>query len=155
MWQRQSLAAYFDLETDFTDKLSGGVAGRYEHYNQGVGGTRSGKISLRYQATDSFALRGTVSNGFRAPSLAQEHYESVTTLIDPGGCQAQLAAGGRNGAPGGIAACSQPGAEETGDRSLRFSRRRGPADRACRPPQPFTERSRRAVSNKGSPITPE
>lgn len=81
MWQRQSLAAYFDLETDFTDKLSGGVAGRYEHYNQGVGGTRSGKISLRYQATDSFALRGTVSNGFRAPSLAQEHYESVTTLI--------------------------------------------------------------------------
>jgi iron complex outermembrane receptor protein len=82
-FSRHSEAAYVDLETDLTDKLSAGVAGRYEHYSD-AGATRSGKISARYQFTDSFALRGTASNGFRAPSLAQQNYESVVTLIQNG-----------------------------------------------------------------------
>ena len=82
-WSRHSQAVYADLEADVTDKLSAGVAGRYEHYSD-AGATRSGKVSARYQFTDSFALRGTVSNGFRAPSLAQQNYESVVTLIQNG-----------------------------------------------------------------------
>ncbi|WP_049623143.1 TonB-dependent receptor plug domain-containing protein [Frateuria defendens] len=82
-FSRHSEAAYADLETDLTDKLSAGVAGRYEHYSD-AGATRSGKISARYQFTDTFALRGTISNGFRAPSLAQQNYESVVTLIQDG-----------------------------------------------------------------------
>jgi iron complex outermembrane receptor protein len=80
---RHSKAAYVDLETDFTDKWSAGVAARYEDYSD-AGSTRSGKISTRYQLTPTFALRGTVSNGFRAPSLAQQNYESVVTLIQNG-----------------------------------------------------------------------
>ncbi|WNL47104.1 TonB-dependent receptor [Dyella sp. BiH032] len=80
---RHSEAAYVDLETDVTNKLSAGLAGRYEHYSD-AGSTRSGKLSARYQFTDTFALRGTVSNGFRAPSLAQQNYESVVTLIQNG-----------------------------------------------------------------------
>jgi iron complex outermembrane receptor protein len=72
-----------DLETDVTSKLSAGLAGRYEHYS-GAGSTRSGKLSARYQFTDTFALRATASNGFRAPSLAQQNYESVVTLIQNG-----------------------------------------------------------------------
>ncbi|MFK2917050.1 TonB-dependent receptor [Dyella koreensis] len=80
---RHSEAAYLDLETDLSSKLSAGVAARYEHYSD-AGSTRSGKISARYQFTDTFALRGTVSNGFRAPSLAQQNYESVVTLIQNG-----------------------------------------------------------------------
>ena len=80
---RHSEAAYVDLETDVTSKLSAGVAARYEHYSD-AGSTRSGKLSARYQFTDTFALRGTVSNGFRAPSLAQQNYESVVTLIQNG-----------------------------------------------------------------------
>lgn len=79
---RHSEAAYVDLETDVTDKFSAGVAGRYEHYSDS-GSTRSGKLSARYQFTPEFALRGTVSNGFRAPSLAQQNYQSVVTIIDP------------------------------------------------------------------------
>ncbi|QWT20288.1 TonB-dependent receptor [Bacillus sp. NP157] len=79
---RHSEAAYVDLETDVTDKFSAGVAGRYEHYSD-AGATRSGKLSARYQFTPTFALRGTVSNGFRAPSLAQQNYQSVVTIIDP------------------------------------------------------------------------
>jgi iron complex outermembrane receptor protein len=80
---RHSKAAYVDLETDLTDKWSAGVAARYEDYSD-AGSTRSGKLSTRYQLTDTFALRGTVSNGFRAPSLAQQNYESVVTLIQNG-----------------------------------------------------------------------
>lgn len=82
-FSRHSEAAYVDLESDLTDRFSAGVAGRYEHYSD-AGSTRSGKVSARYQFTDSFALRGTVSNGFRAPSLAQQNYESVVTLIQNG-----------------------------------------------------------------------
>lgn len=80
---RHSKAAYVDLETDLTDKWSAGLAARYEDYSD-AGSTRSGKISTRYQLTPTFALRGTVSNGFRAPSLAQQNYESVVTLIQNG-----------------------------------------------------------------------
>ncbi len=82
-FSRHSEAAYVDMETDLTSKLSAGVAARYEDYSD-AGSTRSGKISLRYQLTDTFALRGTASNGFRAPSLAQQNYESVVTLIQNG-----------------------------------------------------------------------
>lgn len=80
---RHSEAAYVDFEADVTSKLSAGLAGRYEHYSD-AGSTRSGKLSARYQFTDTFALRGTISNGFRAPSLAQQNYESVVTLIQNG-----------------------------------------------------------------------
>ncbi|WP_372382063.1 TonB-dependent receptor plug domain-containing protein [Xanthomonas sp. NCPPB 1068] len=80
---RHSNAVYANLEADLTDKLSGGIAGRYEKYSD-AGSTRSGKLSARYAFTDTFALRATVSNGFRAPSLAQQNYASVVTLIQDG-----------------------------------------------------------------------
>lgn len=80
-WSRNSLNTFVDFETDLTDKLSAGLAGRYEDYDNGVGSTASGKLSLRYQLTNDLALRGTLSNGFRAPSLAQEHYQSINTSI--------------------------------------------------------------------------
>ena len=80
---RHSEAAYVDFESDLTSKLSAGLAARYEHYSD-AGSTHSGKLSARYQFTDTFALRSTVSNGFRAPSLAQQNYESVVTLIQNG-----------------------------------------------------------------------
>ncbi|MCF5930786.1 TonB-dependent receptor, partial [Xanthomonas perforans] len=60
---RHSNAAYAALEADLTDKLSGGIAGRYENYSD-AGSTRSGKLSARYAFTDTFSMRATVSNGF-------------------------------------------------------------------------------------------
>ncbi|MFO3703614.1 TonB-dependent receptor plug domain-containing protein [Xanthomonas codiaei] len=80
---RHSNAVYANLEADLTDKLSGGIAGRFENYSD-AGSTRSGKLSARYAFTDTFALRATLSNGFRAPSLAQQNYASVVTLIQDG-----------------------------------------------------------------------
>ena len=81
IWLRYSGDAYADLETKLTDQLTAGIAGRYEHYDEGVGSTESGKLSLRYQLIPQVAIRGTASNGFRAPSLAQEHYQSINTSI--------------------------------------------------------------------------
>ena len=78
---RHSESAYIDVESNLTDKLSAGIAGRYEDYSD-AGAARSGKFSLRYQFTDEFALRGTVSNGFRAPSLGQEYYQTISTVIN-------------------------------------------------------------------------
>ena len=75
---RNNVASYFDLGLDLTDKWYVGVAGRYEHYTQDIGSTWSGKFSTRYEITPGFALRGTVNNGFRAPSLAQTIYSSST-----------------------------------------------------------------------------
>ena len=80
-FSRHRWAGYVDLEADLTDKLSAGLAGRYEDYSD-AGSARSGKFSLRYQLADAFALRGTVSNGFRAPSLGQEYYQTISTIIN-------------------------------------------------------------------------
>jgi iron complex outermembrane receptor protein len=104
---RHSEALYVDLENDITDKFSAGVAGRYEHYSD-AGSTRSGKISGRYQFTPTFALRGTISNGFRAPSLAQQNYQSVVTIIDP--TTGQLAQTGtyRTSDPAAVALGAKP-----------------------------------------------
>ncbi|WP_313629320.1 TonB-dependent receptor [Pseudomonas sp.] len=75
---RSNVASYVDLGLDVTDKWYVGVAARYERYTQDIGSTWSGKFSTRYKITDAFALRGTVNNGFRAPSLAQTIYASST-----------------------------------------------------------------------------
>lgn len=73
---RNSHAIYVDLESDLSNKLSAGLAVRNEHYSD-FGGTTSAKLSGRYAFNDTVALRGTVSNGFRAPSLQQEYYSST------------------------------------------------------------------------------
>lgn len=73
---RNSHAVYLDLESDLTYKFSAGLAARYEHYSD-FGSTTSVKGSGRYAFNDTVALRGTVSTGFRAPSLQQEYYSST------------------------------------------------------------------------------
>ncbi|WP_347260663.1 TonB-dependent receptor [Rudaea sp.] len=77
-YDRDNYSLYVDAEGSFTDKLSYGAAARYEHYSD-FGSTTSGKLSGRYAFTDTFALRATASNGFRAPSLAQQFFQSTST----------------------------------------------------------------------------
>jgi iron complex outermembrane receptor protein len=74
---RSNVAEYVDLETDFTDKFSAGLAARHEHYSD-FGNTTSWKLSGRYAFTPVIAMRGTISTGFRAPSLQQEFYSSTS-----------------------------------------------------------------------------
>ncbi len=80
-YDRDSFAVYAGLEADLTDRFSAGIAGRYEDYSD-FGNQTSGKLSARYAFTDAVALRGTVASGFRAPSLAQQNYQAVTTNIN-------------------------------------------------------------------------
>jgi iron complex outermembrane recepter protein len=74
--ERDVTAAYVDVVlkplTDFTVDL----AGRYEDYSD-FGDTTVGKLSLRYEVNDSWALRGTASTGFRAPTLAESNYSAT------------------------------------------------------------------------------
>ena len=76
---RTNAAAYVDLEWIFGGKFLVGAAGRFERYSD-FGSTINGKLSLRYDFTPSFALRGGVNTGFRAPSLHQLHYSKIDTL---------------------------------------------------------------------------
>ena len=75
---RTSIAAYLDLEANVTDKflLSGAVRG--ESYSD-FGETVTGKLAARYDFTENFALRGSIQNGFRAPSLQQQFFQTTST----------------------------------------------------------------------------
>lgn len=75
---REAIGAYIDLEANITEKLLASVALRGEHYSD-FGENLSGKIAARYDFTDNFALRGSVQNGFRAPSLQQQFFATTST----------------------------------------------------------------------------
>jgi iron complex outermembrane receptor protein len=75
---RTAIGAYVDLEANVTDKLLASVALRAEDYSD-FGSNLSGKLAGRYDFTESFALRGSVQNGFRAPSLQQQYFATTST----------------------------------------------------------------------------
>jgi len=75
---RDAVGAYVDVEANVTDKLLASVAVRGESYSD-FGENVSGKLALRYDFTDSFALRTSLQNGFRAPSLQQQFFRSTST----------------------------------------------------------------------------
>ena len=73
---RQSRAAYVELESRPAGALSLGAALRAEDYSD-AGAQTTGKISARLALSESVALRGAVSTGFRAPSLSQRRFNSI------------------------------------------------------------------------------
>lgn len=80
---RNNFAAYVDTELDITKKWMISVAGRFENYSD-FGSTLNGKFATRYAFTPQFAFRGSVSTGFRAPSLAQKYYSLQFTNFQGG-----------------------------------------------------------------------
>ncbi|MCO8167520.1 TonB-dependent receptor [Pseudomonas sp. 21LCFQ02] len=81
---RHNVAYYADFSQQLTDKWNSGLAVRYENYSD-FGSALAGKFSNRYQFNQQVAVRGTISNGFRAPSLAEQYYQSalVRPVNDP------------------------------------------------------------------------
>jgi iron complex outermembrane receptor protein len=77
---RSCAGIYGDVELDVTEKFLVGLAGRFENYSD-FGSTVNGKLSIRYKLADIFNLRGSVSTGFRAPSLQQINYSSTFTTV--------------------------------------------------------------------------
>jgi len=79
-----SIFAYVDFETDFTDKFSSSLALRTEDYDE-FDSTFDFKLAGRYDFTEQFALRATVNTGFRAPTPGQINTLNITTTSDATG----------------------------------------------------------------------
>ena len=81
---RHNVALYADVEHNLTPQLLLGAAARWEKYSD-FGSTTTGKLSLRWDPNRTVGLRGTVSTGFRAPSVQQKFYSSVSTNLNGAG----------------------------------------------------------------------
>jgi iron complex outermembrane receptor protein len=84
---RSSYAGYVDLAATVIPNLYIDMAGRFEHYTD-FGQTMVGKVTTRYDITPEFAIRGTASSGFRAPTLEEEYYSG--TNVSPSFAEVQL-----------------------------------------------------------------
>ncbi|TDE04023.1 TonB-dependent receptor [Flavobacterium hiemivividum] len=81
---RTNLSLYADTEFDITNSLLISGAVRYENYSD-FGSTVNGKIAARIKASENFNIRGSLSTGFRAPSLAQIYYNLRFTNFNASG----------------------------------------------------------------------
>ncbi len=90
---RDNIAVYGDLEFDIGDRFLLGLAARFEDYSD-FGDTLDGKITGRYEISEDFALRGSASTGFRAPSLHQSNFNNISTqFVDVAGVLTPLEVG--------------------------------------------------------------
>jgi iron complex outermembrane receptor protein len=75
---RDSIGAYVDVEYDQFELWLLSAAVRFEDYSD-FGSTFNAKGAASFQATDALRLRGSLSTGFRAPSLQQQFFNSTST----------------------------------------------------------------------------
>ncbi len=81
-WSRSNYALYGDVELRAdTGKWTVATAARLEDFED-FGATLNGKLAGRYQLTQDWALRGSVSSGFRAPTPGQQNAFNVSTRYD-------------------------------------------------------------------------
>jgi len=87
---RSNVAAYVDTEVNLTEDVLVTAAGRFEDYSD-FGSTLTGKLAARWSTlADRLNVRGSVSNGFRAPSLHQLYFNDVKTDFDDQGRLAEI-----------------------------------------------------------------
>jgi iron complex outermembrane receptor protein len=75
---RHAIGAFAELNAEPVKGWQVNFAGRYEDYSD-FGDTWNGQASTRLQLPAGFALRGSVSTGFHAPSLAQQYFSSTSS----------------------------------------------------------------------------
>ncbi len=73
--KRSVVAGYFEIDAPILTSLDVNVSGRYDHYSTGIG-RFSPKITAKFQPIPEIALRGTYSQGFRAPTFAESDARS-------------------------------------------------------------------------------
>lgn len=81
---RTNLSLYTDAELDITEAFLVSGAVRFENYSD-FGSTLNGKLAMRLKANKNINFRGSVSTGFRAPSLAQVYYNLRFTNFSSAG----------------------------------------------------------------------
>jgi iron complex outermembrane receptor protein len=83
-WTRYNLGLYFDMAYDFSTNFLVNGTIRYEDYSD-FGGATVWKLSSRYKFLgDKINVRGSVSTGFRAPTLHQIYTQKSQFSFDPG-----------------------------------------------------------------------
>jgi iron complex outermembrane receptor protein len=85
---RKDDAVYIDLAGSPIANLKLDAAARYEKFSD-FGSAKVAKLTGRYDFTPDVALRGTISNGFRAPTMAEQYYSA--TNVSPTSAFVQLA----------------------------------------------------------------
>ncbi len=88
---RSNVGFYADAELNANEDFLISAALRYENYSD-FGNTINWKLAGRYQILDGLAARASVSTGFRAPSLAQIHYNLLFNNIVAGRSERTLLA---------------------------------------------------------------
>jgi iron complex outermembrane receptor protein len=109
---RRNIAAYVDATVKPSPQWLVSVAGREEHYSD-FGNTFTAKLTSRYDWSQALAVRGTVSNGFRAPTLQEGYYSN--TNVGPTYANVLLPT---NSAAAALAGASQLKAEKSKNISL-------------------------------------
>jgi iron complex outermembrane receptor protein len=85
---RTNKAAYVNIAGQPLKGWTVDLAGRYEHFSD-FGNAKVGKLTSRYDFSPAVGVRATYSNGFRAPTLAEEYYSA--TNVSPRSAFVQLA----------------------------------------------------------------
>lgn len=75
---RDSYAFYVDAEQAITEQWLVSGAVRFEDYSD-FGNETTAKVATRLKLSEPFAVRGSISTGFRAPHLAQQWFSSTAT----------------------------------------------------------------------------
>ena len=73
---RTAASVYVNLELEANDHLLIDMASRYEYYSD-FGSNLAGKLAIRYKFSPKFSIRGSVSNGYRAPALQQRYFSGL------------------------------------------------------------------------------
>ena len=79
---RSAFSLYVDTEFYVSDTFLISPAVRFENYSD-FGSTINGKVATKLDLSADFALRGSVSTGFRAPSMQQLYFNNVSTQVNP------------------------------------------------------------------------
>ncbi|MEE9271967.1 MAG: TonB-dependent receptor [Robiginitomaculum sp.] len=88
-FSRNSVGAYVDLEADVTERLILSGAARFENFSD-FGKTFNVKLAGLFAVTDNLNLRGSISTGFRAPTLGQSNLQRASTGFANGVLTEQL-----------------------------------------------------------------
>lgn len=75
-YTRNNFSQYLDISLRPVSNLLIDGAVRHEHYSD-FGNTTVFKLTSRYDFSPAFAVRGTASTGFRAPTLAESGYSGI------------------------------------------------------------------------------
>lgn len=79
-------AAFFEVDAPILEQLEVNVSGRYDHYWEGFDHL-SPKVGVKFTPIRQLAIRGTYSEGFRAPTFGESNpastYAGFSTFTPP------------------------------------------------------------------------